>query len=240
MNHSVAASGRSDGEKKSAMVFRLFSRITPKYDRLNLLMSFGLDRLWRQKCISLLGLYAGDRAVDLCCGTGDLTRLLGERLGSSNVLGLDFVPGMIDIAREKYPHLEFREGDALNTGIASSSFDGATVAFALRNVDDVGQLFAEMARIVRPGGRVLSLELTRPEGLLGLLHRLFIFTVVPVLGWLVSGDYKAYRYLASSIAKFPPPAEVAELMRAQGLSNVRVYRLHGGIATIHLGTKVSR
>lgn len=218
-------------------VREMFGRITGRYDLLNLCLSFGLDRLWRHAAVRELGLPLSGTAVDLCCGTGDVTETLARRVGRANVVGVDFVPGMLEQARAKYPGIRFVEGDALAVPLPSDGFDGASVAFGLRNVKDVEALFREMHRLVRPGGRVVSLELTRPPGLLGVLHGLFLRYVVPVVGGVLSGDPEAYRYLARSIAAFLPVEEVADRMRAAGLVDVRIVPLHGGIATLHVGTR---
>lgn len=223
--------------RKSPFVRRMFGRITRRYDLLNLCLSFGLDRLWRRAAVRELRLPPGGSAVDLCCGTGDVSETLARQVGRERVVGLDFVPGMVEQARGKYPGIRFLEGDALATGLEGACFDGASVAFALRNVDDVEALFREMRRLVRPGGRVVSLELTRPPGLLGVLHGLFLRWVVPFVGGVLSGDAEAYRYLARSIATFLPVEEVAERMRRAGLEEVRIVPLHGGIATLHVGRR---
>ena len=223
--------------RKSPFVRRMFGRITRRYDLLNLCLSFGLDRLWRRAAVRELRLPPGGSAVDLCCGTGDVSETLARQVGRERVVGLDFVPGMIEQARAKYPGIRFLEGDALATGLEDARFDGASVAFALRNVDDVEALFREMRRLVRPGGRVVSLELTRPPGLLGVLHGLFLRWVVPLVGGVISGDAEAYRYLARSIATLLPVEEVAERMRRAGLEEVRIVPLQGGIATLHVGRR---
>lgn len=223
--------------RKSPFVREMFGRITARYDLLNLCLSFGLDRLWRRAAVRQLRLPPGGSAVDLCCGTGDVTETLARQVGRPQVVGVDFVPAMLEKARVKYPGIRFVEGDALAVPLPDAQFDGATVAFGLRNVDDVEALFREMRRLVRPGGRVVSLELTRPPGLLGVLHGLFLRYVVPFVGGVISGDPEAYRYLARSIAAFLPVQEVADRMRAAGLVDVRIVPLHGGIATLHVGTR---
>lgn len=223
--------------RKSPFVREMFGRITARYDLLNLCLSLGLDRLWRKAAVRQLHLPPGGTAVDLCCGTGDVTETLARQVGRPQVVGVDFVPAMLEKARAKYPGIRFVEGDALAVPLPDAQFDGATVAFGLRNVDDVEALFREMRRLVRPGGRVVSLELTRPPGLLGVLHGLFLRYVVPFVGGVISGDPEAYRYLARSIAAFLPVQEVADRMRAAGLVEVRIVPLHGGIATLHVGTR---
>lgn len=223
--------------RKSPYIRTMFGRIARRYDLLNLCLSFGLDRGWRRAAVRELRLIPGDGAVDLCCGTGDVAEALARVVGREQVVGLDFVPGMLEHARAKFPGIRFVEGDALRTGLPEAGFDGATVAFALRNVDDVEALFREMRRLVRPGRRIVALELTRPGGLLGVFHGFFLHWIVPLVGRLVSGDFEAYRYLARSVATFIPPVEIARRMAASGLEEVRTIPLSGGIATLIVGTR---
>ncbi len=217
----------------AATVERMFSQIAPRYDLVNRLLSLGLDRGWRRRAVRELGLNPGDPVIDLCCGTGDLS----ADLRPARVVGVDFAEPMLARARVKFPELTFLQADALDVPLPAESFEAATVAFGLRNVEDLGALWREMARLVRPGGRVLSLELTRPNGLLGLLHSFYLQVVVPLVGGVVSGDFAAYRYLARTIARFIPPEEIAQSMGENGLVNVRVISLAGGIATLHVGVK---
>jgi demethylmenaquinone methyltransferase/2-methoxy-6-polyprenyl-1,4-benzoquinol methylase len=223
--------------EKASLVRGIFARIAGRYDLLNALLSLGLHRPWRRRAAAHLDLHQGSRVVDLCCGTGELTAALADLAGPENVVGVDFVPEMLERARLRHPELRFVEGDALATGLPGGAFDGASVAFALRNVEDVEALFREMARLIRPGGRVVSLELTRPPGLLGCLHGLVLRWIVPLVGRLFSGQGGAYRYLARSIAEFLPAEEVADLMRRAGLEEIRIVPLTGGIVTLHLGRR---
>jgi demethylmenaquinone methyltransferase/2-methoxy-6-polyprenyl-1,4-benzoquinol methylase len=222
---------------KASLVRGIFARIAGRYDLLNSLLSLGLHQPWRRRAAAHLGLHQGSRVVDLCCGTGDLTAVLAHQVGPENVVGVDFVPEMLERARLRHPELRFVEGDALATGLPGESFDGASVAFALRNVEDVEALFREMARLIRPEGRVVSLELTRPSGLLGCLHGLVLRWLVPLVGRLFSGQGGAYRYLARSIAEFISVEEVADIMHQAGLEDIRIVPLNGGIVTLHLGRK---
>lgn len=217
----------------AATVEKMFSQIAPRYDLVNRLLSLGLDRGWRRRAVRELALQPGDPVIDLCCGTGDLS----ADLRPARVVGVDFAEPMLSRARVKFPELTFLQADALDVPLPEASFEAATVAFGLRNVEDLGALWREMTRLVRPGGRVLSLELTRPEGLLGVLHSFYLQVVVPLVGGLVSGDFAAYRYLSRTIARFIPPEEIARSMRENGLVNVRVIPLAGGIATLHVGIK---
>ncbi len=225
---------------KASLVRGIFARIAGRYDLLNALLSLGLHRTWRRAAAAQLDLVAGSTAVDLCCGTGELTRALARLAGPENVVGLDFVPEMLERARLRHPGIRFLEADALATALPEGSFDGASVAFALRNVEDVEALFREMTRLVRPGGRVVSLELTRPGGLLGCLHGLVLRWIVPLVGGMLSGQGGAYRYLARSIAEFLPVEEVARRMERAGLEEIRILPLTGGIVTLHVGRRPTR
>lgn len=217
----------------AATVERMFSQIAPRYDLVNRLLSLGLDVGWRRRAVRELGLEPGDPAIDLCCGTGDLA----ADLRPARVTGVDFSEAMLEQARRKYPDLTFVHGDALNVPLPDQQFQGATVAFGLRNVESLELLWREMRRLVRPGGRIVSLELTRPKGLLGLLHSLYLQLIVPLVGGLVSGDFQAYRYLSRTIARFIPPEEIAQTMVWSGLTDVRIIPLAGGIATLHVATR---
>jgi demethylmenaquinone methyltransferase/2-methoxy-6-polyprenyl-1,4-benzoquinol methylase len=210
----------------------MFNRICGRYDLLNLVLSFGLDRYWRSRAVSVLKLSEGDRVVDLCCGTGDLSQALWKRTGQ--VVGVDFAEQMLDIARVKFPAIEFVWGDVCEVPL-EATFDAATIAFGPRNIADLQKLWHEMSRLVRPGGQVLSLELTRPKGWLSYLHRFYLNVIVPVIGNLISGDARAYAYLSRTIKGFMEASELKASMEQAGLRDVRVIPLNGGIATLHVG-----
>lgn len=217
----------------AATVERMFTQIAPRYDLVNRLLSLGLDVGWRRRAVRELRLQPGDPAIDLCCGTGDLA----ADLRPARVTGVDFSEAMLERARRKFPDIEFVHADALNVPLPTGAFQGATVAFGLRNVESLEGLWSEMRRLVRPGGRIVSLELTRPPGLLGLFHSLYLHFIVPLVGGIVSGDFSAYRYLARTIARFIPPEEIARSMSACGLEDVRIIPLAGGIATLHVARR---
>jgi len=219
----------------SSQIADMFDRIHHRYDLLNRVLSLGLDVLWRRRAIGELGLHAGDRVVDLCCGTGDLTQEIYQVVGpTGKVVGVDFAAAMLGRAREKFPELEFVQGDALNVPL-EGPFDAMTLAFGPRNIHDLPRLWSEARRLVRPGGWVMSLELTRPGGILGWLHGFYLRHILPLLGSLISGDSKAYRYLCQTIANFMDREQLSQSMREGGLQQVRAIPLHLGIVTIHLG-----
>ncbi|MEW6281744.1 MAG: ubiquinone/menaquinone biosynthesis methyltransferase [Candidatus Eremiobacterota bacterium] len=215
----------------------MFGRIAPRYDLVNRWLSLGLDQGWRRRAVAALALSPGDPVVDLCCGTGDLTHALWLGVRPARVVGVDFAEPMLERARGKFPGLEFVHGDALAAPLDPGSFAAATVAFGLRNVEDLGALWREMMRLVRPGGRILSLELTRPPGFLGVLHGFYLRVVVPLVGGLLSGDPAAYGYLARTVSRFASVEEVCRSMQAAGLLEVRAIPLSGGIATLHVGVR---
>jgi demethylmenaquinone methyltransferase/2-methoxy-6-polyprenyl-1,4-benzoquinol methylase len=184
----------------------------------------------------LSALQPGGSALDICTGTGDLAGVLAGRVGErGEVVGVDFCPAMLERARLKYPRLRFVEGDALRLPLEGGRFDAATMAFGLRNLVDTRAGFAEMKRVLRPGGRALVLELTRPSGPLRFLYYIYLHFVLPLVGGLVSGNFTAYRYLANTIQAFLSPADICAQMRDAGFTEVRAYPLCGGIATIFAG-----
>lgn len=214
----------------------MFDRICGRYDLLNRVLSFGADPYWRWRAVRALAPRKGESVLDLCCGTGDLSKAMAAAVGpTGRVVGVDFAAQMLGIARAKCPQLTFLQGDACAVPL-DEKFDHACLAFGPRNIPDLDKLWKEMQRLVRPGGRVLSLELTRPKGLLGLFHRFYLTVVVPLVGNLLSGDRQAYQYLQRTIKGFLDAQALAETMRAAGLRDVRIIPLMGGIATLHVAT----
>jgi demethylmenaquinone methyltransferase/2-methoxy-6-polyprenyl-1,4-benzoquinol methylase len=222
-------------------VQEMFDRIAGRYELLNALMSAGLNRIWNKKALQATGLRPGGRALDLACGTGSLTRDLAKRVGSEGyVLGMDFSKEMIEAAKKRpASNVEYLLGDATDLqGVEDGSFDAATIAYGARNIPNLDALFGEMARAVRPGGRVVCLEIARPRGrFFATFYGLWFDRLVPWLGAKVSGDAWAYSYLPESVKAFVAPGELAEIMRRNGLQNVTWWQLSGGIVTLHAGTK---
>ncbi len=214
----------------------MFDRICHRYDLLNHLLSFGMDFYWRKRAVKELGLLRGNTVIDLCCGTGDLAYELWKAVRPGKVVGVDFAPAMLEVARRKYPYIVYVEGNVMEVPWESGTFDAATIAFGPRNISDLPGLFAEMKRLVRPGGKVLSLELTRPSGWLGFFHSLYLRYVLPWVGGWLSGDVKAYRYLSETVSGFIEPNDLAEIMEAAGLCRVEVIPLSAGIVTLHIAT----
>ena len=219
----------------------MFDRIAPIYERMNTLMTAGLDARWRRDAARAAGLRSGESAVDVACGSGSLTRLLGEAVGpSGTVIGIDVSEAMLREAtgRPGAPSLRYEHGDALALAVEDASVDAATIAFGLRNVADYRACLAEMARVTRPGGRVVVLEIATPSGGIGRwVAELWFRRMVPLIG-RVAGGGSAYRYLPESVRGYPPPETMAEHLRAVGLAGVRWRRLASGIVTLHAGRKV--
>ncbi len=232
-------SAGAPGRLPAAEVRDMFDRIAPRYDRLNRAMTAGLDGRWRQAAAAAADLAAGGRALDCCTGTGDLALALADRVTpSGEVVGLDFAEEMLVRAREKAAargaQVEFVAGDALALPFADDRFDAATVAFGIRNVSDLDAGLREMARVVRPGGRVVILEITTPRRLRA-FYEIWFDRIVPRLGRLLGRDAAAYSYLPASVRRFPEPPELAARMAAAGLTDVRWRPLAGGIVALHHG-----
>jgi demethylmenaquinone methyltransferase/2-methoxy-6-polyprenyl-1,4-benzoquinol methylase len=215
----------------------MFDRISPSYDRMNLLMSMGRDGCWRRLGVRASGARPGDAALDVCCGTGDFAVELRRAVGpSGRVAGLDFSPQMLEMARRKSSAVEWLQGDALALPFADGEFAAACVGFGVRNLSDHRRGFAEMARVVRPGGRVVCLEMSTPPAPIRPFSQLWTDRGVPVLGRIVAHDPEAYRYLPASVHRFPPAPELAEIMREAGLIDVGYRRLMLGVVALHVGT----
>ena len=229
------------GEERARLVREMFDRISDRYELLNTLMSAGLHRIWKKKAVQATGLRAGNRALDLACGTGSLTRDLAKRVGPKGyVLGVDFSEEMLRVAKKQLlPNVEYRLGDATDLeGIEDGSFDAVTIAYGARNIPNLDALFSETTRVVRPGGRVLCLEIARSEGrFFSVFYGLWFDRVVPRLGAKVSGDDWAYSYLPESVKEFVAPEKLSDIMRHSGLQDVTWRGYAGSIVTLHAGTK---
>ena len=211
----------------------MFDRIARVYDLMNRVMTVGMDEQWRRRAADLAAAGPGSRALDVATGTGDLAIELASR--GADVTGVDFSEGMLEIARQKAPHLTFAAGNALALDFPDSSFDAATVGFGARNFDDLGRGLSEMARVVKPGGRVVVLEITTPvRPPLSTFFHFWFDRIVPLLG-RVAGDPDAYEYLPSSVRRFPGPRDLAAAMDRAGIGDVRWILTAGGIIAIHWG-----
>ena len=209
----------------------MFDRISPVYDAMNRTMTLGLDQRWRRATVAAV-VEPGDRVLDACCGTGDLA-VAASRAGA-RVTGLDFSERMLERARGKSAEVEWVQGDAQQLPFEDASFDAATVGFGVRNLDDLERGLAELRRVLRVGGRLAILEITRPRGLLAPFYRLWFDGLVPLLGKVLPGG-SAYTYLPASVRRFPGPDELAGLLREAGFEDVRWRTFAGGIVALHIG-----
>jgi demethylmenaquinone methyltransferase/2-methoxy-6-polyprenyl-1,4-benzoquinol methylase len=229
----------------ASQVNRMFDRIAGVYDRMNSTMTAGLDRRWRERAVDRVEPLAGARALDVCCGTGDLALELGRRVGEDgSVVGCDFSEPMLDLARSKAgeqgaANVRFEWADALALPYDDGTFDAVTVGFGVRNFADLDRGLAELARVLRPGGRIAILELTQPSRFpLSWFFALWFDRIVPLLGTL-AGDRDAYSYLPESVKRFPGPQALAERLDSSGLERIRYLVLAGGIIAIHSAVKPS-
>lgn len=221
----------------------MFEAISPRYDLLNRLLSAGVDRRWRRAAVELLAPGPGERILDLATGTADVAAALLRAQEDLRVVGVDLTPGMLRLGAGKLARLGLSSrgalvaGDACSLPLAGGSFDGAVVAFGVRNVASPETALAELWRVVRPGGRLVVLEFSTPAGPLGRLYGLYFARVLPRVGAWVSGQPAAYAYLPGSVARFPPPHEFAELVEGAGFTGLRVRSLTGGIAHLYRGER---
>jgi demethylmenaquinone methyltransferase/2-methoxy-6-polyprenyl-1,4-benzoquinol methylase len=226
------------GEGRAAKVNALFSGIARRYDLLNDLQSFGLHRWWKRRVIELASVAPGARALDVCCGTGDLAIGLARR--GAEVVGVDFSAAMLDVAKGRNSRAQFILADALRIPFQDATFDIVTVGYGLRNLASWELGLSEMARVARGGGRLLALEFGKPENALWrAIYLGYLRIVLPCLGRLFCRDAEAYAYILESLKHYPAQEGVASKMRVLGLGNVRVVRLMGGVMTINYGEKTA-
>ena len=233
------------GEQRAAKVSDLFATVARRYDLLNDLQSFGLHRRWKRRAVALAQPQPGDRALDLCCGTGDLAQLLAAT--GADVTAVDFSAAMLAVAtarqkaKGKGQKLEFQQGDAMQLPFAEASFDVVTIGYGLRNLASVDAGLGEMRRVLKPGGRLVILEFGKPTNA---LWRWVYFNhlrfVTPLLGKLFCGDAAAYAYILESLQNYPGQAGVAQKLRDLGLTDVRVINLLGGAMSLHFARQPVR
>lgn len=218
----------------------MFDQIARFYDLLNTVLSGGRDAAWRRRAARETRLRPGDSALDTCCGTGKLARLLRRRVGpQGTVVGVDFSPRMLEVARRHVADVDFREGDATTLdGVDDASMDAVTVAFGLRNVVDRPAAVRAAFRVLRPGGRYVILEFAHVDvPLFGRLYAFYLMRVLPAVGRLLNPRSGAYSYLPRSIVAYPRAAEVSDWLRDAGFGDVRVITMTLGIVTLHVATR---
>lgn len=233
------------GKDKSTYVKETFNSIAKRYDFMNTLMSFGLDKGWRKRAVQTVEAKPGMHIIDVCCGTGQLSLELSTTVGENgHVTGLDFSQNMLGQAKENISGsvyqsiIELIQGDAMNLPFEDDSFDGATVGWGLRNLPDLDKGIQEMVRVVKPGGMIVSLDMAKPtlpvfkQG-----YWLYFEKLVPLLGKVWAGKAKAYQYLHDSAREFPAQQELADRFKQAGLIDTRYENLAGGVVAIVSGRK---
>lgn len=218
----------------------MFGAISGRYDRANTILSGGIHHLWRKRCVRMSGAKAGDQVLDCATGTGDLAIAFRKAVEpGGRVVGTDFTPEMIDLARVKDRQIDFEVADVTQLRFADASFDIASISFGIRNVGDPQRGIREMARVVRPGGSVMVLEFGQPPNrLFGSLYDAYRKHLLPRLGGAVTGDRSAYQYLEASAARFPCGQEFVAMMRASGeFASVDFETLTFGIAYLYRGVR---
>jgi demethylmenaquinone methyltransferase/2-methoxy-6-polyprenyl-1,4-benzoquinol methylase len=226
---------------KPARIRDMFGAIVPRYDLINTLMTLGLDRRWRRVTVAMAE-PRGAYVLDIATGTGELA-FESARQGAAGVIGADFCLEMVEVARrklierERLPKVAFMVGDAMRLPFADATFDAIVNGFMLRNVGDLATTFAELGRVLKPGGRLACLDLTPPRGMMRHFFALYIATAVPFLGVVLARNYAAYRYLFQSLQAHPDADRIGAMMRAAGFAEAS-YRLTGfGTVAIHLARK---
>lgn len=232
------------GEEKAGFVQTQFDRIAARYDLTNDVISLGMHRLWKERAVDQLCLRPDGTYLDVCCGTGDMVLRIARRLKSrGRVTGIDFSRNMLSIASARalsagrHSIIDWVEGDAQSLPFPDGSFDGAVCSFGLRNLTDLQAGISEMARVVKPGGKVVNLDLGHPT--MPLFAPVFLFyfrRIVPILGEVLQRDRSAYTYLPESLATYPEPAGISKIFRTAGLAEVRHISLAGGSVALHVGT----
>lgn len=236
-----------DKENKAGYVKEVFNTIAGGYDKMNLIMTWGMLPRWQKKVLRLTDLKLGDMALDVCCGTGEMTYKAAKRVGPfGGAVGLDFSEEMLDRAREKFNvntlSLKFIQGDALNLPFQDNLFTAATNGFALRNVSDIKKNLQEMARVVKSGGKVVCIEVSRPSFPINrAFFNLYYFRFVPWLGKVLGNDkkitdgYEPYTWLAESLKDFPSRKGIVALYEEAGMHDVKAYPVGFGAVTIYVG-----
>ncbi len=240
----TTAIGDQGTKPKEQFVHSVFESIAGKYDLMNDILSFRRHKAWRKFTMRKMGMKQGDSAVDLCCGTCDWSIALAEASRTGCVMGLDFSAGMLEVGRRKVEarnlqdRISLVQGNAMELPFGDNSFDYATIGFGLRNVPDPVRVLNEMKRVVKPGGMVVCLELSKPmkQPFKGIYY-FYFQRVLPLLGKLFAKRYEQYKWLPESLALFPDRQQLEAIFRETGLQKVESYPLTGGIAALHIGLK---
>ncbi|MGD9678600.1 MAG: demethylmenaquinone methyltransferase [Vulcanibacillus sp.] len=232
------------GKQKEDYVHSVFEDIAPKYDFMNNLTSFYFHKLWRRTAMKKLDVREGETALDVCCGTADWTIDLARHSKNGMIVGLDFSHNMLEVGERKIQNnklddqVQLRHGNAMDIPYEDNTFNYATIGFALRNVPDIEKTLSEMIRVIKPGGKVVSLELSKPKWLpYRKLYFFYFYNILPLFGKIFADKYEQYSWLPTSLTNFPDQDELANIFRKVGLVDIEVYPLTGGIAAIHIGYK---
>jgi len=232
-------------EEKADYVLAQFDRIAQRYDLTNDAISLGMHRFWKSVAVEKLALDQTGSYLDVCCGTGDLSLIIARRLASTGkVVGLDFSPNMLAVAQRRAAgaknvpaQLQWIRGDAQQLPFADATFDGAMISFGLRNLTDLQRGISEMARVVKPGGHVINLDLGHSTvPFFSPLFQFYFSTIVPVIGMVLQNDKQAYTYLPESLSTYPKPDRITELFRNAALRDVEHLALAMGSVALHIGT----
>ncbi|WP_082233989.1 demethylmenaquinone methyltransferase [Halobacillus massiliensis] len=231
---------------KEERVHNVFENIYSRYDKMNSIISFQQHRIWRKDVMKRMNVSEGDYTLDVCCGTGDWTMSLAEKVGhAGKVTGLDFSNNMLSVAIKKklkagIRQVEFQHGNAMELPFEDNEFDYVTIGFGLRNVPDYFQVLKEMHRVVKPGGKVVCLETSQPENPIFKRFYYFYFqNIMPWFGKVFAKSYKEYSWLHESAKDFPGIEQLAELFKEAGFINIEVKAYTGGVAAMHMGEKQS-
>lgn len=235
---------KDDVRGKSQQVREMFDNIAPAYDFMNRAMTFGIDRWWRRKAVDMLRRHPHENILDVATGTGDLAMLLARRTEARSITGIDLSEGMIEVGRRKISEsglsgrITLTAGDCLNLPMADSTFDAVTVAYGVRNFENLLKGYGEMLRVLRPGGFITVIELSTPANpLVRPLYKLYTRWIIPAVGRMVSKDVRAYSYLPESIAAVPQRSEMTALMQQAGFEDARFRTLTFGTCTIYTARK---
>jgi len=228
---------------KKEQIATMFDHIAPKYDFLNHILSFNIDKIWRRKAIKLISVHSPKTILDVATGTGDFA-IAALKSGATKVTGIDISKEMVAVGQEKIRKLgledkiELRTGDSEAIQFPDLSFDAVTVAFGVRNFENLGRGLDELFRVLKPGGTLCVLEFSKPrQPMVRLVYRFYSKNLMPRIGRMVSGDQSAYTYLPESVEEFPDGEKFITFMRKSGFEQIREYRLTFGIATIYIGIK---
>ena len=243
-NAAKTAAGNGASHPKEQHVHSVFESIAVKYDMMNDLLSFRQHKRWRRFTMKKMNMKPGDTAVDLCCGTCDWTISMARASETGSITGLDFSEGMLNVGKQKVlkegldAQIELVQGNAMSLPFEDNSFDYATIGFGLRNVPDYVQVLKEMKRVVKPGGMVVCLELSKPtwQPFKGIYY-FYFQQLLPLMAKLVAKRYEQYKWLPESLKLFPGRKELEDVFRNIGLARVEAFPLTGGIAALHIGIK---